>query len=307
MALRLVRQSSNEPNISNTDDARMIRYAYGGYDGSVRDFGNNLGASVTGGVFTVGSGCIVLQGWEMVVDAQGWSLTVGNFTQLRYYSIYLEINLATETSAIKSVYSTAGYPTVEAGDDLTMQTTGTARLLLYRFKAQNGIITDVSKQFSTVPYLQERMEAVNLNLLGLANRLDELGFKRGQLSLAYRADPSNVLNAETNEVVKIGTNVYLNLNTKNTVAQTFNGYIGFSVGETIATIPEGFRPYKEIACYGKVENLVLGEGTYIGCGLFKIKTTGEIVFAAAHGNNVSVLTAFSFNAGYCIVDPTRYE
>ena len=36
MSIRLIRQESETPNVSNHDDARMVRYAYGGYDGFVR-------------------------------------------------------------------------------------------------------------------------------------------------------------------------------------------------------------------------------------------------------------------------------
>ena len=307
MALRLVRKSSNEPSVSNTDDARMVRYAYGGYDGSVKDFGSCLAVTTNGSTFTIGSGCIVLQGWETMIDANGWSITVTNLSTLRYYLIYLEINLATETSEIKSVYDTAGYPSVSSGDDLTKATTGTARLALYKFTAQNGIIQNVSKMFSENSYVKDIISHLYVNINNLATRLTELGFKKGSLELAYRADPANVLNASRNEVVKIGTNVYLNLRTILTVRKVGNGYIGFNEGETLATIPEGYRPYKDVSCFAQISNLVAGAGTYMGCGEFTIKTTGEIVFDNSLGTGTTVLTSFLLNAGYCTVDPAQYE
>ena len=36
MAIRLIRENSDTPNITNKDDARMIRYAYGGQNGYVK-------------------------------------------------------------------------------------------------------------------------------------------------------------------------------------------------------------------------------------------------------------------------------
>ena len=37
MSIRLIRQESQTPNVTNHDDARMVRYAYGGFDGFVKD------------------------------------------------------------------------------------------------------------------------------------------------------------------------------------------------------------------------------------------------------------------------------
>ena len=127
MGLRLIRQSSDTPNVSNTDDVRMVRYAYGGADGVVKNYGTELAPTINGNTLKIGSGCVVLHGWEVVVDANGYDVAVDNIDVLRYYSVYLEINLATESFAIKTLYDTAGYPEVETGEDLTAQTTGTAQ------------------------------------------------------------------------------------------------------------------------------------------------------------------------------------
>lgn len=63
MPVRLIRENSDTPNITNRDDARMIRYAYGGQNGFVKGRGTELSHTVNGNVFTINSGLINLQGW----------------------------------------------------------------------------------------------------------------------------------------------------------------------------------------------------------------------------------------------------
>ena len=74
--VRLLRESSETPNISNRDDARMIRYAYGGGNGIVSNYGAELTATYDNGIFRINSGMIVIQGWEIEVKSPGWSLSV---------------------------------------------------------------------------------------------------------------------------------------------------------------------------------------------------------------------------------------
>ena len=74
MGLRLIRQESETPNVSNHDDVRMARYAYGGYDGYVKNRGQEIGSTVSGTSFVVQSGVLSLQGWEVEVDANGVSI-----------------------------------------------------------------------------------------------------------------------------------------------------------------------------------------------------------------------------------------
>ena len=196
MGLRLIRQSSDTPSVSNTDDARMVRYAYGGDDGVVKNYGTELAPTISGSTLKIGSGCVVLHGWEVVLDANGYDVAVDNIDVLRYYSVYLEINLATESFDIKTLYDTAGYPEVETGEDLTAHTTGTARLLLYQFTAKAGVIENVAQKFSIMEYLKAQMQAVqnkfdgveksftnvNQTITTLQNRLNVLGFKQAVIS-----------------------------------------------------------------------------------------------------------------------------
>ena len=184
MGLRLIRQESETPNVSNHDDARMVRYAYGGYDGYVKNRGQEIGSTVSGTSFVVQSGVLNLQGWEVEIDANGVSIpTSASVTNKTYFSVYLEVNCATDTAEIKSLTDTAGFPDVPAGDDLTENTIGTARLLLYHFTATGGVIADVEKLVQEIPYgseaLKQAVDAIN-------QRLDELGFSEGYVEL-----PSN--------------------------------------------------------------------------------------------------------------------
>lgn len=153
MALRFIRQPSETPNVYNSDDARMIRYAYGGSDGYVKNKGSELSHSIIGLTFRINSGVLNLQGYETEVDANGWTMSVINSPTKHYYSVYYEVNLATQDADIKSTYDTAGYPNIDTGDDLTASSTGTARMLLYRFTATSGAIADVQKIASKIEYL----------------------------------------------------------------------------------------------------------------------------------------------------------
>lgn len=169
MAIRLLRQVSETPSITNKDDARMVRYAYGGYNGVVKDFGSELDSVFSGGLFKLYSGRIVLDGWEVDVDDNGWQISVLAMSGTQYYSVYLEVNLITETSAIKSTYSTKSYPSIDKGDDLTTYPSGVARMLLYNFKASAGIIQESHKKFQIIPYTKTLIEEID-------RRLNNLGF-----------------------------------------------------------------------------------------------------------------------------------
>ncbi len=153
MAIRFIRRPSDKPTITNADDARSIRYAYGGQDGFVQHAGTELSSTVNANRFTINSGIVVLQGWESEIDSNGWSITVENVSTKKYYSIYYEVNLAMQTAEIISVYDVSDYPEIDPGDDLTAVQTGIARLLLYRFTAQNGVISDVSKEVPAILFL----------------------------------------------------------------------------------------------------------------------------------------------------------
>lgn len=152
MAIKMVREPSETPNINNIDDIVPMRYAYGNQNGYVIGKGNEISNTVNGLNFTVNSGRLVLQGVECDIDASGVTITIDNIATKRYYVIYLQVNLGLNTAQILSSYDTATYPTIDAGDDLTENTTGIARLPLYRFTATSGIISDVNKVVESVKY-----------------------------------------------------------------------------------------------------------------------------------------------------------
>lgn len=153
MAIKMVREPSETPNINNIDDIIPMRYAYGGQNGYVIGKGTEISNSVNGLNFTVNSGRLVLQGVECDIDASGVTVSIDNIATKRYYTIYLEVNLGLNTATIKSEYDTATYPTIDSGDDLTENSTGIARLPLYQFTAQNGIISEVNKVVKSIKYI----------------------------------------------------------------------------------------------------------------------------------------------------------
>lgn len=164
MAIKMVREPSETPNINNIDDIVPMRYAYGNQNGYVIGKGNEISNTVNGLNFTVNSGRLVLQGVECDIDAVGVTITIDNIATKRYYVIYLQVNLGLNTAQILSSYDTATYPTIDIGDDLTENTTGVARLPLYRFTATSGIISNINKVVESVKYTSN-MSVANANLV----------------------------------------------------------------------------------------------------------------------------------------------
>lgn len=164
MAIKMVREPSETPNINNIDDIVPMRYAYGNQNGFVIGKGNEISNTVNGLNFTVNSGRLVLQGVECDIDAVGVTITIDNIATTRYYVVYLQVNLGLNTAQILSSYDTATYPTIDAGDDLTENTTGVARLPLYQFTATNGVISKVNKVVESIKYTSS-MSVANANTI----------------------------------------------------------------------------------------------------------------------------------------------
>lgn len=242
MAIRFIRQPSDTPNVTNSDDARMVRYAYGGYDGFVLNRGSELSHTINGNIFKINSGVVVLQGYESELDSNGWELDVGSDS--RYYSVYYEVNLATQTTAIKSVYNLSSYPDIPASDDLTQSANGIACLLLYQFRVMNNGITDVVKKVKAIPYFGIGYE--NGTLIAkiaeyasqdfskgtIEERLNKLGFKSGTVSLTEGKSSENY-------VYRQGNFVYGRV----VVGSMFTT----TVGKTIFTLPVNFRPKNQFS------------------------------------------------------------
>lgn len=184
MAIKMVREPSETPNINNIDDIIPFRYAYGNQNGFVIGKGTEISNSVSGLNFTVNSGRLVLQGVECDIDATGVTITIDNIATKRYYTVYLEVNLGLNTATIKSKYDTAAYPSIDAGDDLTENTTGVARLPLYRFTATSGVISDVNKVVESIKYVNEDFIAnVKVNDASKVNNLEIKQDENGVLKI----------------------------------------------------------------------------------------------------------------------------
>lgn len=154
MALRIVRESLDTPNVTNKDDVIMTRYAYGGYNGFVKEYGNELGYETDELNFTIQSGRAIIDGWEIDIINEGVTIDFGSEAD-GFYSVYLEIDVARELAEIKYSYLVGTYPEIDGGDDLTEAPNGTARLVLYNIKVENSRITEVVKKVKAIPFLSQ--------------------------------------------------------------------------------------------------------------------------------------------------------
>lgn len=180
MSVRLLRKSSDTPNITNRDDANMIRYAYGGSDGVVKNFGSELSYSTLTSRFIINSGKVVVQGWEVNVDS--WELNLSTVTNTQYHLVYLEVNTASEIASIKSAYLTGSVPSIDPGDDLTQYPNGTARIPLYSFKISSKTISSVEKKFSVLEYESTSLSQIKSRMDMAEERLSKLGFREGTIT-----------------------------------------------------------------------------------------------------------------------------
>ncbi len=170
MGIKMVRTPSDTPNINNTDDFIGLRYAYRNNNGYILNKGNECSYTINGSKFKINSGRIVIQGIECDIDANGVEIDVDNVAITRYYSIYLQVNLALNEIKIQSIYDTSTYPVIDAGDDLTLNTTGTARLELFQFTAINGVIGSVNKIIKKIEYLDSSLDGYNYSNGTIENR-----------------------------------------------------------------------------------------------------------------------------------------
>lgn len=186
MGIDIVRKPSEVPNITIPDDCRMMRYAVGGYNGYVLNYLEQCGYVVSGRNFTIKSGELVIDGYQIEIDQSGVTITVLSSSSTYYYSVYAEIDLQIPDSpiaSIKATYSLDDYPVIQPGEDLTTNPSGVARLLLYRFTVTNGEISNVSKVVAACLYNSARFNNVNSqianinqSITNINNRLNDLGF-----------------------------------------------------------------------------------------------------------------------------------
>lgn len=209
MAIKMVREPSETPNINNIDDIVPMRYAYGNQNGYVIGKGTEISNTVNGLNFTVNSGRLVLQGVECDIDASGVTITIDNIATKRYYVVYLQVNLGLNTAQILSTYDTATYPTVDDGDDLTENNTGIARLPLYRFIATNGVISEVNKVIESIKYINPSITVDNSKKV---NNLEIKQDENGVLKIGDVIIPQKILLWEGNEAADIFSPVSITIN-----------------------------------------------------------------------------------------------
>lgn len=201
MGIRMVRQPSETPNITNIDDIIPFRYAYGDQNGYVIGKGTEISHTIQGNTFRINSGRVVLQGVETDIDANGVSFTIDNSSETRYFVVYYEVNLATQTTSIKlSDYSIEGYPTIDTGDDLTVNSSGIARTELYRFTATNSVINNIEKTAKAIEYSGTALVGYDISKGTVEERLTRLGFKEANVSFSG----SDITNISTyNSTIKL--------------------------------------------------------------------------------------------------------
>lgn len=251
----MIRENSNTPNVTNMDDVRMVRYAYGGYNGFVKGKGRELACEANGNTLTINSGVIVIHGWEVEIDSNGWSMQVSvSDATTRYFTIYCEVNLSMGgTASIKSISDTANYPTVSAGDDLTKNTNGIARITLCQFIAQRGLISECVKTIQEIPYLCSQLEIMN-------QRLKEQGFREasvdnGEIVLnGDWADASIAGGYPEIAFVKSGKLVVLSrlkIVTKTAFEQSMSNWL--KISSVIGKLADLFAPNEDIEVWGNVQ------------------------------------------------------
>ena len=225
MAISMVREPSAEPNITNVDDIIGLRYAYGNQNGFIIGKGNEISYTLNGSTLTINSGRMVLNGVECDIDANGVSITVDNVATKRYYSVYLQINLNTNTVSILNTYATGDYPSISAGDDLTANPTGTARMTIYRFTAQSGVISNITKVIQSIKYTSGVVvnDAVNAD--------NGVKVSNGTHKPLNQDSASELLTVGSNSVVQ-SKSLFYNLNSND---RTVN-LSGVSEGDTIEVV-----------------------------------------------------------------------
>lgn len=269
MPVRLIRENSDTPNITNRDDARMIRYAYGGQNGFVKGRGAELSHTVNGNVFTINSGLINLQGWEIEIDSNGWSTALSaSDAAIKYCAVYCEVNLSLGGSAkIDLMTALNDYPAVPEGDDLTENPNGTARLVLYRFIAQSGNISNVNKLVKEITYSGEPLSGYDISKGTIEQRLQSLGFKTGVIVSDFIINDYS-LTRQGNYVIG-----HINLSARISSDPQY-------LAGVIATLPEFFRPKNKIVMnvYGTYITVLAG-GVFrddpLGAEI-EINTNGQI-------------------------------
>lgn len=250
MSIRLIRTESETPNIQNSEDIRALKYSTCGMNGIVKNYLNEVGYEISGNTFKVKTGEIIIDGWQVDIEGSGEEIEIDSTGELRYCSIYIEVNLSIsdkKSASIKTTYSTVEYPDIAKGDDISVNKSGIARLELYRFTAQNGSLSEVQTMSKLIDgnraYIAQ-YASEDTSKGTIEERLTRLGFKQGSIELnaaAVNTSYSSLINESANIIKRQGNYVLLSwhINIKN----------GFSIGGNhilLGTIPKNFVPSEKL-------------------------------------------------------------
>lgn len=307
MAIKMVREPSDTPNINNIDDITPIRYSYGNQNGYVINKGQELSYTINGNKFIVNSGRIVLQGVESDIDANGVELTIEIASTKRYFVVYYEVNLATNKTKIAlSDYSTTDYPQIDAGDDLSKVSSGTARMEIYRFTATNGVISEVSKMVKSIEYSGTALVGYDINKGTVEERLTNLGFREGAVQGLVKPASVNYVKRQGNYVVgRLKLDGNGEFGSCISIADLSRDYIG-NIGP-FGTIPQEFLPkenYLNISvAHGKITRTTDNSKIYYMPESFEflIYPDGKIMFHQAGYSSYIELynnNSYHYDTGY---------
>lgn len=203
MAINVIRKKSKVPNITNRMDVRMIRYAYGGTDGVVKDYGDQLNIAVQSGTnkFTIESGIAVIQGWEVEIETPGVTMAVPLSSGNKNYFVYIKLSLPTETATIELAES----DTIPESDDLTKYPNGIAYLLLYEINVKNNVIQNTPvKKVKVIEYTNSAFENFSKNVEIQVNELKNSIPTYKLIFNGYHGKNQRVEASQLSETVKKG-------------------------------------------------------------------------------------------------------
>lgn len=301
MSIEMVRIPSETPNISNIDDFVGLRYAFGNQDGYILDKGNECSYTINGSIFKINSGRLVLQGIECDIDANGVEITVDNVSTKRYYSVYLQINLALNETKILSTYDTTTYPTIDIGDNLTQNTTGTARLVLYNFEVTNGVIGNVQKTIKQLEYTGEALKNYDITKGTIEQRLTNLGFKQGEVEGAngFSCDENPRTDPPFTRIIKRQGNYIICPLKGFGKSGSLSSPITLNKGFVFGKLPNDFYPLNEF----KIRATIINYGDLSTEKIsVLIKTNGDISYnedeTKTFSNNIAINIANENPLGY---------
>lgn len=258
--INLIRKSSDTPNIQNYDDIRAFKYASCGQNGVVKNYLNSCGYEISGQSFTIKSGEIILDGWQVGIDTSGWTGTINNLSGTVYYTVYLEVDTSitgSETAKIAMTYDTVTYPVIDAGQNLSTTNMGIGRIALYHFQAVDNVISNVQAVFELLDgeVFIAKYASSDYSKGTIEERLTNLGFKQGSFNIINNSymTPEGIgtvlLVEQANAIVRQGNycigNFAFNLSSQRNPDYTGSSSSSATHWRVEITIPEEFRPKED--------------------------------------------------------------